>query len=129
LADKPQLLPMSIICERLDHIRAGSQKIAVQSDDRLGMIQDGLRNKGSGLHVPAPLELEQVTFRADDGSLIQALQQTRSGFLIGHMFLIPRDKGCSRRGADRPRQSVNIETDVTPRSFPPTKPAPLLCPH
>jgi hypothetical protein len=41
------------------------------------MIENHLRHVGAGLNIPAALQLEDITFRAEDRTPLETLEQTR----------------------------------------------------
>ena len=78
LADDSHLLAVPVVRERLDDVRAGVDELPVQLGDDLGMLEHDLGDVGAGLEVPTPLALEQVPLGADDGALLEAVEQTGS---------------------------------------------------
>ncbi len=80
LADQPQLLAVPVVGEGLDDVRAGVDELAMQPLDELRVVEHDLGDERAGLQVAAPLALEQVALRADDGTLLEPLEQaTGSG--------------------------------------------------
>ena len=87
LADQPQLLPVRVVRERLDDIRARVDELAVELGDELRMLQDDLGHVRAGLEVPAPLELEEVSLGADHRAGLELFRKAEllavSG--VGHL--------------------------------------------
>jgi hypothetical protein len=74
--DDPQLLAVRVVGERLDDVGPGVDEIAMDLRDDLRMVEHGFRHERAGLHVTAPLELEQVALGADHGPLGQTLEES-----------------------------------------------------
>ena len=83
LADDPQLLPVPVVGEGLDHVRARVHELAVQPLDDLRVLQHDLGDERPGLQVTPPLALEKVAFGAHDRALPQGLEQIRHANLHG----------------------------------------------
>jgi hypothetical protein len=73
---RPELFAVGVVGERLDHVRAGVDELAVELRDLLGVVEHDLRHKRPGLEVAPALQFEQVTLGADDGAFGQPFEQT-----------------------------------------------------
>ena len=86
LADDPHLLPVRVVRERLDDVRAGADELAVELRDDLGLLEHDLGDERAGLQIPAALELEEVPLGADHRALVEPLERpslTRSSCQTG----------------------------------------------
>ena len=81
LADDPHLLAMAVVRERLHHVRAGVDELAVQLDHDLRVVEHDLRDEGARLQVATALALEEVALGTDHGPLFEPLEQ--SGLSVG----------------------------------------------
>src|SRR5207253_8818246 len=77
LADDPQLLPVTVVGEGLDHVRARVHELAVEFLDHVRVGQDHLGDERPGLEVPTPLAFEQVALGADHGTALEQYGQIR----------------------------------------------------
>jgi hypothetical protein len=59
---------MGVISERLDHIGARAEEVAMQVLDLLGEIENDLWHIGARLQIAAPLQLEEVALSANHRS-------------------------------------------------------------
>src|SRR5204863_1919585 len=75
LADDSHLLAVPVVRERLDNVRAGVDELAVQLAHDLGMVENAFGHEGACLHIAAALALEQVSLRAEDGTLVETLEE------------------------------------------------------
>ncbi len=80
-ADDAQLLAVHVVGQRLGDIGAGVHEVHVQLFNHLRVLEEHLGHEGTRLQVAAPLELEQVAFRADHRPLGQAREQVAFGAL------------------------------------------------
>jgi hypothetical protein len=87
LADDPQLLPVAVVGEGLDHVGARVHELAVEFGNHIRMVQDDLGDEGPGLKVSPPLAFEQVAFGADHGTALKHCGQIR------HMALLVAEAG------------------------------------
>src|SRR4029079_16575573 len=79
LADDTHLLAVRVVGERLDDIGARMHELPMEVGHLLRVVEDGLGDERAGLDEPAPLELEEIALRADDLSLLEALEKSGSG--------------------------------------------------
>jgi hypothetical protein len=85
LADDPQLLPVAVVGEGLDHVGARVHELAVEFLDHIRVVQDDLGDERTRLKVSSPLAFEQVAFGADHGTALEQCGQIR------HVALLARD--------------------------------------
>ena len=69
---------MAVVSERLDHVGAGADELAVELAHRLWGVEHHLRHIRPRLEAAAPLQLEQIALGADRWPLGQPLQQSVS---------------------------------------------------
>src|SRR5206468_11786974 len=93
---KPELLPVGVIGERLDHIRSRVDELAVKLADELGMLEDHLRHECAGLEVATPLEFEHIPFGANHRTLCEALEQSAAS---GRLDVCHPTVSCPRLAA------------------------------
>jgi len=74
-ADDLQLRAVRVVREGLDDVGARVHEIPMQRLDEVGMLEHDLRHIRPGLEISASLELEQVTFRADDRTGLEPFEQ------------------------------------------------------
>jgi hypothetical protein len=72
--DRRELVVARVEGHRLEDLRAGTQELAVQLCERVGMFDDDLRREGPRLNVPTLLELEQVSPVAEHRTFREPLQ-------------------------------------------------------
>src|SRR5437660_841787 len=77
-ADDPKLLPVRVVGERLDDVRACVDEIAVELGDDLRVLEHDFGDEGARLQIPTPLELEYVALGADDRALVETLQEGKT---------------------------------------------------
>src|SRR5262249_9126529 len=75
--DDLELGSMRVVGERLHDVRAGVNELAVQRLHQRGPLEHDLWNVRARLEIPPSLELEQIPFGADDGSVRQPFEQSR----------------------------------------------------
>src|SRR5208337_2377279 len=76
-ADYPELLAMSVIGEGFHNVAAGMHEILMQPLDHLRILDYRLRHESARLKVAAPLQLEEIAFRADDWAAFEAIEEAR----------------------------------------------------
>src|SRR5271165_446781 len=81
-ADYPELLAMSVISEGFHDVAAGMHEIVMQPLDHLRILDYRLRHESARLKVAAPLQLEEIAFRADDWAAFQAIEEARLHGLV-----------------------------------------------
>ena len=74
-ADDAQLFAMDVVSEGLHDVRAGMDEVAVQPFHHFRVLDQHFGNERTGLQVAATLELEDVSFGANDRTRRQALHQ------------------------------------------------------
>src|SRR5207245_10001544 len=82
--------------EGLQDRRAGIEELLMELPDGRRMLEDDLRREGTRLHVPAFLELEQVTPVAEDHALLQLIEDPARAFPAAAPFC---DHGTQKEGS------------------------------
>ncbi len=81
---------MCVVRERFDHVGPGVNELAVELRDELGLFEHDLRDERAGLQIPPALELEEVPLGADDGPLLQPLEQSLCSLVgVAHRSSLP----------------------------------------
>src|SRR5258705_107076 len=75
-APDPQLGALAVVGDGLDLVGPGVDDVAVERLDQVRPVQDDFGHVGAGLEMPPTLELEEVAFGADDGTLGEPLEQS-----------------------------------------------------
>ena len=81
-ADQRQLLAVGVVRERLHDVGTGVDELAVQLGDQRRLLEHDLRHERARLQVAPPLELEQITLGADDGSLAEPIEEPAHDQLV-----------------------------------------------
>src|SRR5271165_422467 len=76
-ADYPELLAMSVIGEGFHDVAAGMHEILMQPLHHLRILDYRLRHESARLKIAAPLQLEEIAFRADDWAAFEAIEEAR----------------------------------------------------
>ena len=67
---------MAVVGEGLDYIRARMDEVTVELANHVGVLENDLGYVRARLQIAAALELEQIPLGADNGSLLEALEET-----------------------------------------------------
>src|SRR5262249_13982097 len=114
-ADDPELRPVGIVREGLDHIRAGVDEVTVELLNQAGSLEDHLRHERAGLKIPTALPASRRS--RNPGAALCA------DFLLG-VAMVGSSGACgqsapnvyhSRRGGARARRDGPDGCWVAPR--------------
>ena len=120
-ADNAQFVAVAVISESDHHIRSGAQMLAVQLQDRVGMLQHDFGHKRARLQIAAPLQFEKITLGANHRGGLQTLDQSShflSPFCAVLSFGESRRLGSNGSTETRNRQPFAARNLIAPlRAF------------